>query len=50
VEAVGAGETRLRGLLDAIAVVTGELSLDALLQRLVEAAVELTVLATARSA
>src|ERR671937_2895577 len=42
VEAVGAGETRLRSLLDAIAAVTGELSLDALLERLVEVAVELT--------
>ena len=41
-EAVSAGETRLRSLLDAIAAVTGELSLDALLERLVEAAVELT--------
>jgi signal transduction histidine kinase len=42
VEAVSAGETRLRSLLDAIAAVTGELSLDAVLQRLVEVAVELT--------
>jgi signal transduction histidine kinase len=42
VEAVSPGETRLRSLLDAIAAVTGELSLDALLQRLVEVAVELT--------
>jgi signal transduction histidine kinase len=42
VEAVSPGETRLRGLLDAIAAVTGELSLDAVLQRLVEVAVELT--------
>ena len=42
VEAVGAGETRLRSLLDAIAALTGELSLDALLERLVEVAVELT--------
>jgi signal transduction histidine kinase len=42
VEAVSPGETRLRSLLDAIAAVTGELSLDALLERLVEAAVELT--------
>ena len=41
-EAVSAGETRLRSLLDAIAAVTGELSLDALLQRLVEVAAELT--------
>lgn len=41
-EAVRAGETRLRSLLDAIAAVTGELSLDAVLQRLVEVAVELT--------
>jgi two-component system, NarL family, sensor histidine kinase DevS len=42
VEAVSPGETRLRSLLDAIAAVTGELSLDAVLQRLVEVAVELT--------
>jgi signal transduction histidine kinase len=42
VDAVSAGETRLRSLLDAIAAVTGELSLDALLERLVEVAVELT--------
>jgi signal transduction histidine kinase len=42
VEAVSASETRLRSLLDAIAAVTGELSLDAVLQRLVEVAVELT--------
>jgi signal transduction histidine kinase len=42
VEAVSPGETRLRSLLDAIAAVTGELSLDAVLQRLAEAAVELT--------
>src|SRR5205823_3870010 len=42
VEAVSPGETRLRSLLDAIAAVTGELSLDAVLQRLIEVAVELT--------
>jgi signal transduction histidine kinase len=42
VEAVGPGETRLRSLLDVIAALTGELSLDALLERLVDAAVELT--------
>jgi signal transduction histidine kinase len=42
VEAVGPGETRLRSLLDVIAALTGELSLDALLERLVAAAVELT--------
>src|SRR5207244_4269827 len=42
VEAVSPGETRLRSLLDAIAAVTGELSLDGLLERLVEVAVELT--------
>src|SRR5919201_1919607 len=42
VEAVGPGETRLRSLLDVIAALTGELSLDALLERLVEATVELT--------
>jgi signal transduction histidine kinase len=42
VEAVSPGETRLRSLLDAIAAVTGELSLDAVLQRLVEVALELT--------
>jgi signal transduction histidine kinase len=42
VEAVSPGETRLRSLLDAVAAVTGELSLDAVLQRLVEVAVELT--------
>jgi signal transduction histidine kinase len=39
---VGPGETRLRSLLDVIAALTGELSLDSLLERLVEAAVELT--------
>jgi len=42
VEAVSPDETRLRSLLDAIAAVTSELSLDAVLQRLAEAAVELT--------
>jgi signal transduction histidine kinase len=42
VGAVSPDETRLRSLLDAIAAVTGELSLDAVLQRLAEAAVELT--------
>jgi signal transduction histidine kinase len=40
--AVSPDEVRLRSLLDAIAAVSGELSLDAVLQRLVEAAVELT--------
>jgi signal transduction histidine kinase len=42
VEAVSSDETRLRSLLDAIAAVTGELSLDAVLQRLVEVAADLT--------
>jgi signal transduction histidine kinase len=42
VDVVSPSETRLRSLLDAIAAVTGELSLDAVLQRLVEVAVELT--------
>jgi signal transduction histidine kinase len=42
VEAVSPDETRLRSLLDAIAAVTGELSLDAVLQRLVEVVAELT--------
>ena len=41
-DVVSPSETRLRSLLDAIAAVTGELSLDAVLQRLVEVAVELT--------
>jgi signal transduction histidine kinase len=41
-EAVSASETRLRSLLDAVAAVTGELSLDAVLLRLVEVAADLT--------
>ena len=41
-DVVSPSETRLRSLLDAIVAVTGELSLDAVLQRLVEVAVELT--------
>jgi signal transduction histidine kinase len=42
VDAVTPSESRLRSLLDAVAAVAGELSLDAVLQRLVEVAVELT--------
>src|SRR5438105_1220338 len=42
VEAASPSQTRLRGLFDAVVGLTGELSLDALLQRLVEAAAELT--------
>jgi signal transduction histidine kinase len=41
-DATSPTETRLRGLLDAIAGFSSELSLDALLQRLVEVAAELT--------
>src|SRR5437588_3879853 len=42
VEAASPSQTRLRGLFDAVVGLTGELSLDALLQRLVEVAAELT--------
>ena len=41
-EAASPSQTRLRGLFDAVVGLTGELSLDALLQRLVEVAAELT--------
>src|SRR5437763_2909705 len=41
-DATSPTETRLRGLLDAVAGLTAEISLDALLQRVVEVAAELT--------
>jgi signal transduction histidine kinase len=42
VQAAGSSETRLRALLDAVAGLNSELSLDALLQRVVEVVAELT--------
>src|SRR4051812_47000094 len=41
-ETASSNETRLRALLDAVVALTSELSLDALLQRLVETAAQLT--------
>src|SRR5207244_7692166 len=42
VKAASPGETQFRALVDAVAGLTAELSLDALLQRVVEVAAELT--------